>query len=57
MTLEDATEVAYQITAEYAPAAGRGVRFDDPAFGIVWTEPVVMIAERDATYPDYRRPE
>ena len=26
---------------------------NDPAFGIVWPEPVRVIIERDRTYPDY----
>ena len=54
VTLEDASEIAYQISAEYHPAAGRGVRWNDPAFGIAWPEPVVVLSERDANYPDYR---
>ena len=34
LTLEDATEVHYQMTEFYVPEAARGVRWDDPAFGI-----------------------
>jgi dTDP-4-dehydrorhamnose 3,5-epimerase len=52
LTLADATEVAYQMSAPYAPAAARGVRWDDPAFGIEWPGEVVVINERDASYPD-----
>ena len=52
-TLADDSEVFYQLSAEYAPAAGRGVRFDDPAFGIAWPRAVTMINERDRTYPDF----
>lgn len=50
-TLEDATEVAYQISAFYAPEAARGYRWDDPAFAIPWPEPVTVISERDRTLP------
>lgn len=53
LTLEDATEVAYQMSVPYSPDHGAGVRFDDPAFGIAWPEPVRVIAERDRTYPDF----
>jgi dTDP-4-dehydrorhamnose 3,5-epimerase len=53
VTLTDATEIAYQISAEYDPASGRGVRFNDAAFAIPWPAAVVVISERDATYPDY----
>jgi dTDP-4-dehydrorhamnose 3,5-epimerase len=52
LTLEDDTEVAYQMSAFYEPAAARGVRFDDPAFGIPWPREVRVIAERDRSYPD-----
>jgi dTDP-4-dehydrorhamnose 3,5-epimerase len=51
LTLADATEVAYQMSAPYAPAAARGVRWDDPAFGIEWPGEVLVINERDASYP------
>ena len=51
-TLTADAEVFYQLSAEYAPSAGRGVRFDDPAFGIQWPRAVTAINERDRTYPD-----
>ena len=53
LTLTDDAEVAYQMSAPYAPQAARGVRFDDPAFGISWPGEVVVIHERDRTYPDF----
>jgi dTDP-4-dehydrorhamnose 3,5-epimerase len=52
LTLDDATEVAYQMSAPYAPAAARGVRWDDPALGIRWPGEVLVINERDRSYPD-----
>jgi dTDP-4-dehydrorhamnose 3,5-epimerase len=52
LTLEDDTEVAYQMSEFYAPGAGRGVRWDDPTFGIRWPGEVRVVAERDRTYPD-----
>ncbi len=52
LTLDDDTEVFYQMSNFYAPEAARGVRYDDPAFGIVWPEPVRLVSERDRTYPD-----
>lgn len=54
LTLTDDSEVSYQISEAYAPGAGRGARWDDPAFGIRWPTEVVVINERDATYPDFR---
>jgi dTDP-4-dehydrorhamnose 3,5-epimerase len=55
-TLADASEVSYQMSHEYVPDAARGVRFDDPAFGIEWPEPPGgerHMSERDRTYPDF----
>ena len=51
LTLADATEVFYMISAPYAPEAAGGVRWDDPAFSIAWPEPVRVIHPRDASYP------
>jgi dTDP-4-dehydrorhamnose 3,5-epimerase len=53
-TLTDQSEVFYQISEFYTPEAGRGVRWNDPAFGIEWPAAEQRIlAERDATYADY----
>ena len=53
LTLEDNCEVFYQISEFYAPEAGRGVRWNDPAFGILWPGEVKVISPRDASYPDF----
>lgn len=53
MTLEDNTETFYQMSEFYAPAYARGVRWDDPAFGIRWPMGVRVISERDRNYPDF----
>ena len=52
-TLKDSTEVFYEMGAYYNPEAARGIRFDDPAFGITWPLPVSVISERDKTHPDF----
>jgi dTDP-4-dehydrorhamnose 3,5-epimerase len=54
LTLTDAAEVLYLISTPYVPEAGRGVRWDDPAFGIAWPGSPQVISERDRTYPDFR---
>lgn len=54
-TLEDDTEVLYLISEFYAPEHARGVRWDDPAFGIVWPIADLTISERDRTYPDFQK--
>lgn len=50
-TLADSSEVFYQISRPYEPRAARGVRWDDPAFGINWPEAPQVISERDRSYP------
>lgn len=53
-TLEDDSEVSYLMGAKYQPDAARGLRWNDPAFGIEWplaTEP--LLSPRDASYPDF----
>lgn len=53
LTLTDNTEVFYQMSEFYHPESARGVRWDDPAFQIVWPEKVEVISERDRNYPDF----
>jgi dTDP-4-dehydrorhamnose 3,5-epimerase len=53
LTLEDDTEVFYQMSEFYDPGSARGVRWNDPAFGIQWPSEVKIISERDQTYPDF----
>jgi dTDP-4-dehydrorhamnose 3,5-epimerase len=52
-TLEDNTEVFYQMSQFYAPASARGVRWNDPAFGIAWPAADRIIVERDQRYADF----
>jgi dTDP-4-dehydrorhamnose 3,5-epimerase len=54
LTLEDETEVFYQMSEVYNAESARGVRWDDPAFGIHWPGKVEVISERDRTYPDFK---
>lgn len=53
LTLEDDTELVYLTSAVYAPAAARGVRHDDPAFGIAWPAPVTIISQPDRGWADF----
>ncbi len=52
-TLEDDTEVFYQISEFYAAEYARGVRWNDPAFFIPWPEAQRILADRDKNYPDF----
>jgi len=55
-TLEDNTEVFYQISESYAPEYAIGVRWDDPAFDIRWPPGDRIISSKDASYADFARP-
>lgn len=55
-TLEDKAEVIYQVSQFYTPEAERGVRYDDPAFGIRWPLEVTAISAKDRSWPDYPGP-
>lgn len=52
-TLEDNSEVFYQMSAYYSPEHQRGLRYNDPAFKINWPIDVTMISERDRNYEDF----
>jgi len=52
-TLQDDTEVFYQMAQRYSAEHARGVRWNDPAFGIEWPEGERIITDRDQNYPDF----
>ena len=52
-TLVNNTEVLYQMSAPYVSESARGVRWNDPAFGIEWPPAERIIIARDRTYPDF----
>jgi dTDP-4-dehydrorhamnose 3,5-epimerase len=52
-SLVDDTEVFYQISTFYHPGSARGVRWDDPAFGIEWPVTERVISDKDRQYPDF----
>jgi len=51
LTLEPDTDVFYQASARYAPDSATGVRYDDPAFGIDWGAPILVVSETDRSWP------
>jgi len=53
LTLEDNTEVLYEMTQEFTPTSFFGVRWDDRAFSIAWPFAPTVISQRDATFRDY----
>ena len=54
LTLQENTEVFYQMSEFYDPASARGVRWNDPAFGIDWPSEPQVISSRDRDYPDFK---
>lgn len=54
-TLEDETEVFYQVSQKYTKGAEQGVRFNDKAFGILWPVKITEISDRDLSHPDFKK--
>ena len=50
-TLEDASELFYQMSAAFAPEAARGIRWDDPEIAIDWPLPNPIVSKRDRAHP------
>jgi dTDP-4-dehydrorhamnose 3,5-epimerase len=53
LSLEDATEAFYLTTAFYSKEHERGIRWNDPAFGVTWPILPAVISEKDRTFPDF----
>lgn len=55
ITLTDNAEVEYSIDVAHSPDAALGAPFNDPAIGIVWPRPPVVIGRRDLEWPALER--
>ncbi len=53
-TLQDESEIFYQISQFYEPKCSRGYRWDDEAFGIEWPLADRIISEKDRSYGDFK---
>jgi dTDP-4-dehydrorhamnose 3,5-epimerase len=53
LTLEDSSDILYLMGHPYVQEAGRGVRWNDQAFGIAWPASPRIISPRDNSYPDF----
>ncbi len=53
ITLEDDTEAFYFVDEFYAPQAERGIRWNDPEFGIPWPLDPVELSDKDQNHPDF----
>ena len=52
LTRSDDALVLYQISRPHNPDLARGVRWDDPALGIQWPAPPLIVAPRDRSFPN-----
>jgi dTDP-4-dehydrorhamnose 3,5-epimerase len=53
VTLADETDVLYDMSNYFEPSAARGVRWNDPVFGIPWPVAAPILHPRDAAYRDF----
>ncbi len=52
LTLENNTEITYQVSQFYSPQFERGIRYNDPAFQIKWPIDVRMLSNKDKSWPN-----
>lgn len=52
-TLEDDSEVTYQISQEYMPEFSKGIKWSDAAINITWPMEPTIISQRDRAFPDF----
>jgi dTDP-4-dehydrorhamnose 3,5-epimerase len=53
VTLADHTETFYMVSAFYAPERERGLRWNDPRFGIEWPVTPIVMSDKDRDRPDF----
>ena len=51
--LTNGAEVVYQVSTYYSPGLEKGIRYDEPRFGIAWPLPVTLISDKDANWPPF----
>ncbi len=51
--LEAGSEVLYLVSSRYTPGVERGIRWDDPAFGVQWPLATVEVSDKDASWPPF----
>ncbi len=53
ITLIDNVEVSYQVSQFYSPGKEKGIRWNDPLFGITWPTSNPIISDKDGVHPDF----
>lgn len=52
-TLKDNTEIIYQVSQFYSPESERGIRYNDPTFGIKWPIDAQVVSDKDKNCSNY----
>jgi dTDP-4-dehydrorhamnose 3,5-epimerase len=52
-SLEDNTEIFYQVSQFYTPEAEAGIRWDDSTFNISWPLSSYIVSEKDSTWKKF----
>lgn len=55
LTLEHDSQVLYYMSEFYMLAKEGGFRWDDPVFKIVWPAPILIMSEKDRTWPPFHK--
>jgi len=55
LTLEDRTSVSYLVSEFYTPGSETGLRHDDPALGLKWPIPPILVSDKDLNWPDLNK--
>lgn len=55
LTLEDNTDIAYQVSAMYSPGKERIIRWNDPFFDIQWPTTTPILSDKDATAENFSK--
>jgi dTDP-4-dehydrorhamnose 3,5-epimerase len=54
LSLAPNSELFYMMSAPFSPQHARGVRWNDPAFGIAWPAPPAVLSDKDRDLPDFK---
>jgi dTDP-4-dehydrorhamnose 3,5-epimerase len=54
LSLTPNTELFYMMSAPFSPEHARGMRWNDPAFGIAWPVAPVVLSDKDRDLPDFK---
>ena len=54
LTLDENTEIFYQMSNEYNKETAQGIRWNDPTFSINWPSKITIMSERDMNFELYQ---